>query len=57
MGGLPVGESRLHNVVSHVYKQGSPVTTAEVAVFAQPYGDFKGYWAYYLRNLGEGFPD
>jgi DNA-3-methyladenine glycosylase II len=56
MGGLPTGESRLHSVVSHIYKQGKPVTATEVAAFAQPYGDFKGYWAYYLRNLGEGFP-
>ncbi len=49
---IPVGEGRLAEIVARVYNQHHPVTEAEVAAFAAPYGDYRGYWAHYLRAAG-----
>jgi DNA-3-methyladenine glycosylase II len=49
---LPVGEARLGEVVARVYGRGKGLTDAEIAELAKPYGDYRGYWAHYLRVAG-----
>ncbi len=52
MGGIPGGEKELAKVVSQRYTPGRIATDSEIADFAQPYGNSKGYWAHYLRIAG-----
>jgi DNA-3-methyladenine glycosylase II len=49
---LPSGESRLAEIVARRYNHGRPVSEAEIESFAAPYGDYRGYWAHYLRAAG-----
>jgi DNA-3-methyladenine glycosylase II len=50
---LPVGETRLAEVAARVYDHGDRAATDdEIAAFAAPYGDQRGYWAHYLRAAG-----
>ena len=49
---LPLGEERLATIVSRRYLAGAPATDEAVARCAAPYGDWRGYWAHYLRVAG-----
>jgi DNA-3-methyladenine glycosylase II len=42
-------EKALLEAVSHVYSPGKSVEGADILRLAEPYGDWQGYWAYYLR--------
>jgi DNA-3-methyladenine glycosylase II len=44
---LPVGEARLGQSAARVY--GPALSEAEVEALAEHYGDYRGYWAHYLR--------
>lgn len=44
---VPPGEKRILQAAERVY--GHALDTGEVNRLAQPYGDYKGYWAHYLR--------
>jgi DNA-3-methyladenine glycosylase II len=46
----PATEGRLLEAASRVY--GQPVNAARLAQLAEPYGNYKGYWAHYLRVAG-----
>lgn len=52
MGGIPGGEKELAKVVGQRYTPGRIATDSEIADFARPYGNSKGYWAHYLRIAG-----
>jgi DNA-3-methyladenine glycosylase II len=49
---LPAGEARLGGVIARGYGRGKGLTDAEIAALAEPYGDYRGYWAHYLRVAG-----
>lgn len=49
---LPIGKARLAEIVARRYNGGRSVSEAEIADFAAPYGDYRGYWAHYLRAAG-----
>jgi DNA-3-methyladenine glycosylase II len=49
---LSVGEARLGAVVARVYGREQGITDAEIAELTEPYGDYRGYWAHYLRVAG-----
>lgn len=49
---LPSGESRLGEAVARVYHRQQGLTDAEIAALAEPYGNYRGYWAHYLRVAG-----
>jgi DNA-3-methyladenine glycosylase II len=42
-------EKALLEAVSRVYTPGKSVEGEDILRLAQPYGDWQGYWAYYLR--------
>jgi len=44
---LPVGEARLSEAAATVY--GRALSDTELAVIAEHYGAYQGYWAHYLR--------
>ena len=46
-----VHEKILVEAISRVYTPGQSLNGEEILRLADPYGDWQGYWAYYLRVL------
>lgn len=49
MAALPHSEKRHNAIVSRLYLDGQPATDEAIARIAAPYGEWRGYWAHYLR--------
>lgn len=49
MAALPHSEKRHNAIVSRLYFDGQPATDEAIARIAAPYGEWRGYWAHYLR--------
>jgi len=49
-----VHEKELVQAVSRVYAPGGSLDGAEILRLAERYGDWQGYWGYYLRAMGAG---
>ena len=52
MAALPRSERRHNAIVSHRYLHGQHATDEAIARIAAPYGEWRGYWAHYLRAAG-----
>ena len=49
MEGVLVGEAKLQEAAGQLYRHGHPASLTDLQKLAQPYGQWRGYWAHYLR--------
>ncbi len=46
---VPVGEVKLQEAAGQIYRPGQPLDLEDLKNLGQPYGQWQGYWAHYLR--------
>ncbi len=49
---VPLAEPSVIEMASKIYGAGGILDKAAIQKIAEPYGDYQGYWAHYLRAIG-----